>query len=356
MQHRSVAIRRGVEFIYQRACEDDVFAQHGNDLVFCFAHVYRTAADQALKTMAKRMGRDRARLWRQRNKALASDIGPDELLGLIYGSYAADVLGVRDKAFKIQLADAASTFSAEDYFGFNPRLEAPPVDISDVCVCETQNPRGRTVCRRCNRPLERISRYWMWCYALIGTHLGDRYGFTLGARYSDVVEWLPLMRPYPSTRFDVDVDARDCLFALTHLVYTLNDYSVYRLSREWLPLEFQFMKQRLSEAIALQDVEMVGELLDALAAFGVSNRHIAVRQGKQLLLQEQRDDGSWGGGPGTDTYDRYHTTWTAIDGLREHQWRGERLSFPRLARRIEQMNVEIEGAASDSHVNIIEGP
>jgi hypothetical protein len=32
-----------------------------------------------------------------------------------------------------------------------------------------------------------------------------------------------------------------------------------------------------------------------------------------------------------DIYDRYHPTWTAIDGLREYSWRGRRLSFPKLA-------------------------
>jgi hypothetical protein len=54
------------------------------------------------------------------------------------------------------------------------------------------------------------------------------------------------------------------------------------------------------------------------------------------LLATQNPDGSWGDVEAEDIYDRYHPTWTAIDGLREYAWRGERLQSPRLMRLLDQ--------------------
>jgi hypothetical protein len=41
-----------------------------------------------------------------------------------------------------------------------------------------------------------------------------------------------------------------------------------------------------------------------------------------------------------DTYQRYHPTWTAIDGLRDYRWRGERLSFPRIKPLLDSWNAQ----------------
>jgi hypothetical protein len=48
------------------------------------------------------------------------------------------------------------------------------------------------------------------------------------------------------------------------------------------------------------------------------------------LLSKQNDDGSWGDLNFPDPYARYHSTWTAIDGLRDYTWHGERICFPKL--------------------------
>jgi squalene cyclase len=64
-------------------------------------------------------------------------------------------------------------------------------------------------------------------------------------------------------------------------------------------------------------------------AFGLSFRHPSMRGGVEYLLSQQNPDGSWGD-PEGDVYTRYHTTWAVVDGLREYNWRGERLKFPRL--------------------------
>ena len=138
------------------------------------------------------------------------------------------------------------------------------------------------------------------------------------------------MRPYRGRENDTNPDFYDTVYAVTHIVYTLNDYSLYRLSPRWLPAEFTFLKANLREALAMEDAEMVGELLDTLRAFGLEHKHPLIRTGIKYLLAQQNADGSWGEMDDDYIYGRYHPTWTAIDGLRAYRWRGERLSFPRL--------------------------
>ena len=175
-----------------------------------------------------------------------------------------------------------------------------------------------------------MSRYEVWVVALIRSYLGERYGVTLGARYKDVIKWLSSMRPYPEAHSDGDDDSIWSIYAVTHVVYTLNDYNRYRLSSKWLPLEFEFLTKCLDEAISMDDPETVGEILDSLKAFGLDNRSALIRKGANYLVATQNPNGSWGDAELEDHYERYHPTLTAINGLREYAWRGERLSFPEL--------------------------
>ena len=59
------------------------------------------------------------------------------------------------------------------------------------------------------------------------------------------------------------------VLAITHLVYTLNDYNRYRLSPEWLPQEFEFLRENLKGPVAAGDAELLGEFVDCLRAFGL---------------------------------------------------------------------------------------
>jgi hypothetical protein len=80
----------------------------------------------------------------------------------------------------------------------------------------------------------------------------------------------------------------------------------------------------------MEDPETMGEFLDTLKSFGLPEDHPLIVKGLSYLLSHQNPDGSWGDVEAEDIYERYHPTWTAIDGLREYAWRGERLSFQRL--------------------------
>jgi hypothetical protein len=44
-----------------------------------------------------------------------------------------------------------------------------------------------------------------------------------------------------------------------------------------------------------------------------------IQEGFRYLLRTQNADGSWGDLT-ESPYGRYHSTWTAVDGLRDYRW------------------------------------
>lgn len=331
LSERNLAIRRGVEFIYRVAKRREHFAEYGSDLTSCFHFVSLTSEDASLRRLVRGMGRERARRWRRDNPRPPRDADADVVINLIHGTLSATGLGVPAEGFDRQLRKAAAGFTASDFLRFDPRREAPPADVPDQCGCGSWNGRGRRRCRECRRGLAVMTRYGVWYDALVSAYTAERFGVALGgARYADVLRWLPSLRPYRGGWDDSNPDFYDTAYAVTHIVYTLNDYSLYRLSPRWLPEEFAFLKANLKEAVTSKDPETVGEFLDALRAFGLEGTHPLIRGGIDYLLSCQNEDGSWGDVGAEGIYQRYHPTWTAVDGLREYAWRGRRLSFPEL--------------------------
>lgn len=296
----------------------------------CFYFIASTSGDRDLRRRAGVMGAERARHWRRSCPASPPRTDVGALVDFVYGSLAADRLGVRDDEFERRLRAAAWRIPPCEFLWFDPLSEPPPADVPEQCDCGLWNLRGRKTCRGCRERLSMMTRYKVWYHTLMPTYTADRHGFNFGARYADALKWLPHMRPYRGREGGTNDDFYDTVYAVTHVVYTLNDYSVYQLSPRWLPDEFDFLRANLGEAITLDDPEMVGEFLDALRAFGLADEHPLIRRGMEYLLSRQKPDGSWGEAEEDDYYNRYHPTWTAIDGLREYRWRGLGLSFPEL--------------------------
>lgn len=332
LAQRERAIRKGLDFIYRVACDSRYFADYGSDLVSCFYFISATSQDAQLRRLARRMGRERAEEWRRNYPALPKKVDADVITDFAHGSYAAHRLGRRDEALKREMRRAAVRFSPQDYLWFDPSVEPPPSDVPEVCECGVYNQRGRKTCRRCRRRLKMTSRYWVYMDALVKSYTGERYGVTIGAPFASVIKWLPSMRPYHTKEQKDDPEFYEKIYAITHVVYTLNDYSLYRLSPRWLPEEYEYLKAGLRQALATDDPEMLGEIMDSLRAFGMTSRHPLIREGMEYLMARQNADGSWGDLETENIYQRYHPTWTAMDGLREYRWRGERLSFPKLQR------------------------
>jgi hypothetical protein len=326
---RDQAIRLGLEFIYRTACDEENFEGWGHDYLGCFHCLASTSKDADLSRRAREMGQELARHWRSRNAFVPPDADANVIANLVFGTVAANYFGIYDRALKSQIQHAAANFTALDFFSFDPATEPPPSDVPDECECGAENPRGRRTCSSCKRPLEMLSRYGVYIDSLTRSYFAERLGVGLGARYLDVIKWVPAMRPYRGREGGDNLDFVDSIYAVTHIVYTLNGYSVYKLSPRWLPDEYEFLRANLAESIVMEDPESMGEFLDSLKSFGLAENHPLIRKGMDYLLATQNPDGSWGDVDVDDIYERYHPTWTAIDGLREYAWRGERLHFPK---------------------------
>jgi hypothetical protein len=323
-----ISIRRGLDFIYRVASTMDGFDSYGNLLICCFALVGATSRDSSLRQLARLRAQKLAQRWGRAHPLVPPDASAELVLDFVLVRYALSRIGLRDVALNAQMRTAAKRFSAQDLLGFNPVSEPPANDLSYACDCGLKNERGRTFCKQCRRCLEFQSRYRVWMRALASTYVSGRCGIFFGACYLDVLKWLPKMRPYP-VGADENVELlRDAIYAVTHIVYTLNDYTTYRLSPRWLPREFAFLKANVASACERKDPEVLGELLDSLKAFGLRATHPLIIRGTKYLLEEQNEDGSWGDAHEENIRTRCHTTWTAIDGLRTYAWRGERLSRP----------------------------
>ena len=320
---------RGLNFIYRTARDRANFDTYGGDYVWCFYTLATASADPSVQSAARRMGLERARAWRRAHRTLPADADAAGIADFVFGCDATDSIGVRDLHFKPVLRRAAARFTAREYLSFDPRTEPPPADVPAVCEYDgTENARGAHVCRVCHRPLTMRTRYDVWYDALITAYVGDRYGVTLGAHYADVLRWLPTLHPYPVRAQGNEF--YDSIYAIAHVVYTLNDYNQTRLAPRLLPAEYEFLRAHVRDAVALKDADMLGEMMDSLRAFGVTEADPDLRAAIDFYLAHQNADGSWGDVHETDIYDRYHPTWNAIAGLSHYRWRGEKSSHPEL--------------------------
>jgi hypothetical protein len=334
---RTRAISRALRYMYRTALNRRSFASLGSGYLWCFYTLSAAVRDESQKLMTHRMGVERAQHWRQLHRSLPPHPDTDTIFNYSLGSDAADHLGFPDERLKEQMRRAARRYSARDFFLFDPVTEPPPADVPDECEYDgAVNPRGSKVCHVCRRPLEMRSRYELWCDALCISYVGDHYGVELGAHYADVLKWLPAMRPYRVGNVETNRDSYDTVYALTHLVYTLNNFTQYRLSPALLPQEYQFLKSHLREAIKDDDADMLGEFMDTLRSFGLTSGDPEMRAGMEYYLSHQNRDGSWGK---KFIHNRYHPTWNGINGLSEYAWRaGEGLSFPEIKPLLELWN------------------
>ena len=324
---RRAAVLRGFRFIRESARQKENFAKYGADYLWCFCSLSAAAAEGNLKWAARRTGEELARQWRREHPMVAPGAGVGQVTELAFGAVSAEMLGSPDGELKAEIRKAVSRFTAEDFLWFDPAREAVPEDIPQQCgKCKRWNARGKRGCGQCGAKLEMMNRYDILCDALITAYSGELYGVRLGGSYADVAGRVKELRPYRWKMQDGREAFESMAYAITHLVYTLNHYGLYRLRREWLPQEFEFLRGHILANIEAGDVETLGEFVDTLRAFGVGEADADLEASREYVLRQQKGDGGWG--EGEDAYLRYHSTWTSIGALMEIEWRGEAVSYP----------------------------
>ncbi len=323
---RDSAVERGLFFISQLAENPECLLELGPDLLWCFYTISDTSKDQRIRQIARRIGRESAHRWQRENSEPPPD--PDGLMTFICGVDAAErLLGESDQALKNRLRTLVSSFGAVDFLAFDPGCEPPPKDIPELCSnCERSNSRGADVCSGCSAPLIFRSYYDIWQEALVTTYSGEIYGVQLGAPYRDVIRWISSMRPYP-VHGSLTLGAYDfhhAFYAITHVVYTLSHYGRFRLTPSLFAQESAYLEASLVTAKKLHDPEMLGESMDTLYSLGRDQSDPNIMEGIYFLLSCQNQDGSWGNIEDEDIYNRFHSTWTAVDGLRKYCFHRER--------------------------------
>jgi hypothetical protein len=304
-----------LRFIFEHSLAGENFDDWAGDYLWCFLCISRTATDPELRLRAREMGAQSAKRWYAQETGLPALADAGEAAYYISLIDVASRLGVDDDGLREHVRQRYRDFTARDYLGFDPAREAPPA-----------------LGQRTRFDVQR-SRYDVWCDALVLTYTADGCGMPLSASHADVARWAPAMRPYPDPAVPGAIEFRDVVYAITHLVYTLNDYNRHRLSPEWLPQEFEYLRTHLKRPLEAGDPELLGEFVDCLRAFGLPDADPGVAAGMDYLLGTQNADGSWGNVEDADVHKRYHTTWTAIDALRDYQW-AELAEVPGAVRRI----------------------
>jgi hypothetical protein len=196
------------------------------------------------------------------------------------------------------------------------------MDVPAECVCGTFAPRGRRTCATCGRRLKLLDPYEVWYYALTSAYFCERQGMPLRVRPADLLRKVSDLRPYPAAGTRRHYQA---VYAVTHIVYVLNDYGEARLSPRVLRRERAFLAASLRPALDRREPDTVAEIVESLLALGVSDTNPLVEAGRTFLLATQRPDGGWG--DEADEYGRFHTLWAAIDALKDHAWKRRKIGL-----------------------------
>ena len=326
---KAAAVERGLRFIYKTSLNKKAFAEWGQDYLWCFYTISASASDPSLKALAWKMGQDRARLWLRENPRLPQQLKTaGEVSYWVFASHSANLLGVAVPPNKDALRRSAAKFRPEEFLGFDPAKPIPRDQPKPCPRDKIRNALGATNCLKCGTPLKFEDPYDLLCDGIIAAYSGDSYGVTLGATLPEVMGQLPGLRPYRGPIGKNDDGFTSITYAVTHIIYALNDYGINRLRKEWLPAEFDFLVKHMALNIEWNDPETLGEFMDTLKSFGAAGAEELIRKGEEFLLSRQNPDGSWGDPKETDIYIRYHSTWTAVGGLMDFALKKEGVSFP----------------------------
>jgi len=309
------AVDRALDRLYAIAGHESVFEVYDGHLLLALALVATTSRSGALRRRAAAMGRERARAWMRRWRLIRSRLNADSVLQQVIACDAATRLGLTAGRIKRDLRSVIASHATSALLYFDPASEEIPTDVPAECACGRSSPRGRRTCATCGRRLTMLDPYEIWYYALTNAYFCERQAIRLPVRPADLLKKRSRLHRYPAAGAPRHYQA---VYAVTHIVYVLNDYGERRLSSRALPRERAFLTASLAPALDRKEPDTVAEIVECLLALGVPDTHPGVVEGRAFLLATQRRDGGWGAE--ADEYGHFHTIWAAIDALREHRW------------------------------------
>jgi hypothetical protein len=294
---------RGLAYLERFALSDACWTACAPDVSYMFFHLATRPNDAAVRDRSRAIALRAAARWcREERRVPKSVRAPDLLWWLAYGTYTPTKLGLDTRSFRRDLAAACKQYDAVDFFGFDPK-------------------RGP--------PSRKVQRYRAWQDVLVGAHIAEALDLDVGCTVPDAVGWRPAMQPYPGAERGLRWNVWCAFYAVTHLVYVLDDYSRFRLPLRALAPERELVRAVCRRGIDRGDVEIMGESVDVLLAVGDTENDPLVVEARRRILALQNSNGSWGA-PGDEAYTRMHKTWVALDGLTRYDTRElVTPSFPR---------------------------
>lgn len=242
-QAKRTAIINGLDFL--RGLGGTLFRntslwnRHGSDILIPFYVPPQGAPASEEERHALGVAIELAAVWRSRNRGrrLSSATGPSELLDLMQGVYTLECLGTGDGSLRQQLVERCAAYGVEDFLKYDPAAGEPGGGVREDCPCGTRPPVGARECPGCRRPAVPMSKFDVWLEALVWTFHGCRMRIGLGACFFDVLRQLggAFAALYPRRH---ELSQKDChylCYALTHVVYALNNFGERSLPQSLFP-------------------------------------------------------------------------------------------------------------------------
>ena len=243
------------------------------------------------------------------------------------------VLGYRLKRLYLNLADPLSSTRFIQLLDFTCEVQAMGMD------CKPLIAKGQTTYDTFDSdedlyglPLDHVAdlNETDLFTLLMRSHSMEKAQLTFPGKWQTdfhLIDVLRYTRQKPLVSYQSDPNAfktlwRDHCYLATHIIYALNNYCESKLHPRDAPRIYQYTRTNLPIAIDINDIELVGEFVDVLRAFGhTEHNDPLVRRGTEYLLDTRQDNGSWTTPivypkKATRPYHRLHPTWCAIVGLR----------------------------------------
>ena len=222
---------------------DTLWKRHGSDILIPFYVPPLTAphaSEEERHTL--RVATELALVWRARNRGrrLTSGTPPSELLDLMQGVYTLESLGMGrcpDGSLRQQLEQRCAAYGVTDFLKFDPAAGEPDGAVREGCTCGARPPAGASVCAACRRVAVPMSKFDVWLEALVWTFHGCRMRIGLGACFFDVLRQLggAFAQLYPQRRQLSTKDRHYLCYALTHVIYALNNFGERSLPAALFP-------------------------------------------------------------------------------------------------------------------------